>query len=241
MRQRRWLELVKDYDCEILYHPRKANVVANALSHKEEHHPIRVKAYKLMITPDFMSQLRDAQIEALKGENIKKERIVDQEKFLEENEYKVKTRFGRMWMPRSGEFRLKILDEAHKSRYSIHPGTTKMYQDLRKDYWWPGMKFDIMKYIAKCLICLQVKAEHQKPYGRLQPLEIPEWKWEHLTMDLITKLPKTARGYDTIWVVLDRLTKSAHFLAIRETYSSKKLFIHQRDCFKAWSASLDCL
>ncbi|KAI3741049.1 hypothetical protein L1987_58716 [Smallanthus sonchifolius] len=128
-----------------------------------------------------------------------------------------------MWVPRSGDFRLKILDEAHKSRYSIHLGTTKMYQDLRKDYWWPGMKFDIMKYVAKCLTFLQVKAEHQKLYGRLQPIEIPKWKWEHLTMDFITKLPKTARDYDTIWVVVDRLTKSAHFLEIHETYSSKKL------------------
>ncbi|KAI3827213.1 hypothetical protein L1987_01285 [Smallanthus sonchifolius] len=90
-----------DYDCEILYHPGKANVVADALSRKEEHHPIWVKAFKLVITPDFMSQLRDAQIEALKGENIKKERMAGQEKFLEKNEYKVKTRFGRMWIPRS--------------------------------------------------------------------------------------------------------------------------------------------
>ncbi|KAI3811354.1 hypothetical protein L1987_21075 [Smallanthus sonchifolius] len=98
-----------------------------------------------------------------------------------------------------------------------------MYQDLRKDCWWPGMNFDIMKYVTKCLTCLQVKSEHQKPYRRLQPLKIPEWKWKHLTMDFITKQPKTARGYDTIWVVVDRLTKSAHFLAIRKTYSSEKL------------------
>jgi hypothetical protein len=81
------------------------------------------------------------------------------------------------------------------------------------------MKFDIILYVSKCLTCLQVKAEHQKPYGRIQPLDIPEWKWTKITMDLITKLPRTPKGYDTIWVIVDRSTKSAHFLPIRETYS----------------------
>ncbi|KAD2392916.1 hypothetical protein E3N88_39893 [Mikania micrantha] len=128
-----------------------------------------------------------------------------------------------MWVPRNGDIRSRILDEAHKSRYSIHPGATKMYQDLRKDYWWPGMKFNVMQYVNKCLTCAQVKAEHQKPYGYVQPLEVPEWKWEHITMDFITKLPLTAKRHDTIWVIVDRLTKSAHFLPIRETYTSEKL------------------
>ncbi|KAD5507398.1 hypothetical protein E3N88_15101 [Mikania micrantha] len=98
-----------------------------------------------------------------------------------------------------------------------------MYRDLRVNYWWPGMKRDIVKYVEKCLTCAQVKAEHQKLYGKLQPLEIPMWKWEHITMDLITKLPKTRNGYDTIWVIVDRLSKSAHFIPIKETYSSKKM------------------
>ncbi|KAI3797555.1 hypothetical protein L1987_32813 [Smallanthus sonchifolius] len=192
--------------------------MADALSRKEEHPPIRVKSYKLVVTPDFMTQLRNVQIDTLKAENVKKERMAGQEKYLEENEYGVKIRFGRMWIPHIDEFRIKVMDEAHKSRYSIHPRTTKMYQDLRQDYWWPGMKFDIMKYVAKCLTCSQVKAEHKKPYGRLHPLDIPEWKWEHITMDFITKLPKTAKGYDTIWVIVDRLTKSAYLLPIHETY-----------------------
>ncbi|KAC9417444.1 hypothetical protein E3N88_45873 [Mikania micrantha] len=85
------------------------------------------------------------------------------------------------------------------------------------------MKRDIVKYVEKCLTCAQVKAKHQKPYGKLQPLEIPMWKWEHITMDLITKLPNTRNGYDTIWVIVDRLSKSAHFIPIKETYSSKKM------------------
>ena len=223
MRQRRWLELIKDYDCEILYHPGKANVVADALSRKEEHPPIRVKSYALVITPDFLTQLRKVQIEALKDENVKDERIFGLKNDLGENEYGVKTRFNRMWIPKSGDLRSKVLDEAHKSRYSIHPGATKMYQDLKKNYWWPGMKFNVMQYVNRCLTCLQVKAEHQKPYGYLQPLEVPEWKWEHITMDFITKLPRTAKQHDSIWVIVDRLTKSAHFLPMRETYSSEKL------------------
>ncbi|KAI3797402.1 hypothetical protein L1987_32659 [Smallanthus sonchifolius] len=223
MRQRRWLELLKDYDCEILYHPGKANVVADALSRKEQSDPIRIKACQLIIMPDLMNEISKAQDEALLERNIKRERIVGQQGNLDANVYGVRTRFGRMWIPKIGELRAKILEEAHKSRYSIHPGTNKMYQDLKKEYWWPGMKNDVTEYVNKCLTCSLVKAEHQKPCGKMQPLPIPEWKWEEITMDFITKLPRTAKGNDTIWVIVDRLTKSAHFLPIRETYSSEKL------------------
>ncbi|KAD2805327.1 hypothetical protein E3N88_38704 [Mikania micrantha] len=223
MRQRRWLELIKDDDCDILYHPGKANVVADALSRKSDHSPIRVRACQVVITLNFLDQLKEAQVEALREENVCIERIFGQVKSLEENDYGVKTRFGRMWVPRGGDIRKKILDEAHKTRYSIHPGATKMYQDLKKHYWWPGMKFNVMQYVNRGLTCAQVKAENQKPYGRLQPLEIPKWKWEHITMHFITKLPRTAQGYDTIWVVVDKLTKSAHFLPIHESYSSERL------------------
>ncbi|KAI3801952.1 hypothetical protein L1987_30071 [Smallanthus sonchifolius] len=128
MRQRRWLELLKNYDCEILYHPDKANVVADALSRKEESTPIRIKACQLIITPDLMSEISKAQDEALSERNIKRERIVGQQGNLDANAYGVRTRFCRMWIPKIGELRAKILDEAHKSRYSIHPGTNKMYQ-----------------------------------------------------------------------------------------------------------------
>ncbi|KAD5318253.1 hypothetical protein E3N88_18199 [Mikania micrantha] len=224
MRQRRWLELLKDYDCDILYHPGKANVVADALSRKTDHPAIRVKSYSLVITPDFLNELKQAQQEGLKEKNVGFERVFGQVKNLEDNDHGIKLRFGRMWVPRNGDIRARILDEAHKSRYSVHPGATKMYQDLRQDYWWPGMKFNVMQYVNRCLTCAQVKAEHQKPYGYVQPLEVPEWKWEHVTMDFITKLPKTAKRHDTIWVIVDRLTKSAHFLPIRETYTSERLF-----------------
>nr|GEU73395.1 putative reverse transcriptase domain-containing protein [Tanacetum cinerariifolium] len=132
MRQRRWFKLLSDYDREIRYHPRKANVVADALSRKERIKPLRL-------------------------------------------------------------------------------------------YWWPNMKAYIATYVSKCLTCSKVKVEHQKPFGLLFQPEIPEWKWEKITMDFVTKLAKTANGYDSIWVIVDRITKSAHFLPMRETDPMEKL------------------
>ncbi|GJT97870.1 putative reverse transcriptase domain-containing protein [Tanacetum coccineum] len=136
MRQRRWLELLSDYDCEIRYHPRKANVVADALSRKERNKPLR---------------------------------------------------------------------------------------DLRRLYWWPNMKEKIATYVSKYITCAKVKIEYQKPSGLLVQPEIPQWKWENITIDFVTKLPKTVAGQDTIWVIVDRLTKSAHFLPMREDDTLEKL------------------
>ncbi|GKA69386.1 putative reverse transcriptase domain-containing protein [Tanacetum coccineum] len=116
-----------------------------------------------------------------------------------------------------------IIDEAHKTKYSVHPGADKMYHGLRDMYWWPGMKRDIATYVSKCLTCSKVKVEHQRPSNLLQQPEIPEWKWDKITMDFITKLPRSKSGYDSIRVIVDRLTKSAHFLATREDYSTERL------------------
>ncbi|GJW64622.1 putative reverse transcriptase domain-containing protein [Tanacetum coccineum] len=115
------------------------------------------------------------------------------------------------------------MDEAHTSRYSVHPSADKMYYDLRDLYWWPGMKRDTVEYVSKCLTCSKIKAKHKKPSGLLQEPKIPEWKWEKITMDLVIKLPKSSSKYDAIWVIVDRLTKSAHFLPIRKDYKTKKL------------------
>ncbi|GJV93772.1 reverse transcriptase domain-containing protein [Tanacetum coccineum] len=130
---------------------------------------------------------------------------------------------NRSWLPRFGNLRDLIMHESHKSKYSIHPGSDKMYQDLKKLYWWPNMKAIITEYVGKCLTCSRVKAECQKPSGLLVQPEIPMWKWERITMDFITKLPKTSNGHDTIWVIVDRLTKSAHFIPTRETDSMETL------------------
>nr|GEU60093.1 putative reverse transcriptase domain-containing protein [Tanacetum cinerariifolium] len=199
MRQRRWLELLSDYDCDIRYHPRKANVVADALSRKEQDKPLRVRALVMTISLNLPKQILEAQIEALKPKNLKKEDVG------------------------VGGVRKLITDEAHTSRYSVHPGAHKMYYDLRDLYWWPGMKRDIAEYVSKCLMCSKIKAEHQKPSGLLQQPEILEWKCEKITMDLVIRLPRSSSGYDAILVIMDRLTKFAHFLPICEDFKMEKL------------------
>jgi hypothetical protein len=128
----------------------------------------------------------------------------------------------RVCVPNDDEIKDLILKESHNSQYSVHPGATKMYQDMRKSFWWPGMKRDIANFVTRCLTYQKVKVEHQKPSGPLQPLEIPEWKWESIAMDFVVGLPRTPAGYDSIWVIIDRLTKSAHFLPVRSNYTVER-------------------
>ena len=222
MRQRRWVELLSDYECEIRYHPGKANVVADALSRKE-YSGRRVKSLTMTIHSHLFTQIKEAQIEALKSENVTGEALRGMDKNLETKSNGIRYFMDRIWIPKFGGFREIVMDEAHKTRYSIHPGSDKMYLDLKKLYWWQNMKAEIATYVSKCLTCAKVKVEYQKPSGLLQQPEIPEWKWERITMDFITKLPKTTSGLDTIWVIVDRLTKSAHFLPIKETDKLEKL------------------
>ncbi|KAA3487491.1 integrase [Gossypium australe] len=126
-------------------------------------------------------------------------------------------------VPKNPELIQMICDEANNSRFSIHPGSTKMYNDLRQHYWWHGMKRDISDYVSKCLVCQQVKFEHQVPSGLLQPIMVPEWKWDRITMDFVSGLPLTSSKKDSIWVIVDRLTKSAHFIPVRMDFSLDKL------------------
>ncbi|GKC07244.1 putative reverse transcriptase domain-containing protein, partial [Tanacetum coccineum] len=197
MSQRRWIELFSDYECEILYHPGKANVVVDALSRKERVKPKRVREMVMTIQSGVKGMILTAQGKAFNQENILAERLHGLDKKME----------------RKGD----------GSLYFVHPRADKMYYDLRDMYWWPRMKKDIATYVSECLTCAKVKVEHQRPSGLLQQPKIPEWKWESITMNFITELPRTRNRHGAIWIVVDRLTKSAHFLAIREDYSMDKL------------------
>ncbi|GKB49915.1 putative reverse transcriptase domain-containing protein [Tanacetum coccineum] len=179
--------------CEIRYHPGKANVVADALSRKERLKPRRVRAMAMTVQIGMRERIQVAQSEALRQENILMENLHGLDQQMEKKEGESLYFMDRIWVPLIGDVRTIIMDEAHKSKYFVHPGADKMYYDLRDRYWWPGMKRDIATYVSKCLTCSKVKAEHQRPSGLLQQPEIPEWKWDKITMDFITKLPSTKK------------------------------------------------
>ncbi|GJS23225.1 putative reverse transcriptase domain-containing protein [Tanacetum coccineum] len=223
MRQRRWLELLNDYDYELHYHPRKENVVADALSQKSRPKPLRVRALVMTIGLNLHVQILNAQVEERKEEKYGTEDLCGMIKNLELRADGMLCLKNRSWISCFGNLRALIMHESHKSKYLIHPGSDKMYQDLKKLYWWPNIKAEIVMYVSKCMTCAKVKAEYQKPSGLLVQPVIPVWKWENITMDFVTKLPKTTSGQDTIWVIVDRLTKSAHFLPMKETDTMEKL------------------
>ncbi|CAJ2661820.1 unnamed protein product [Trifolium pratense] len=248
MRQRRWLEFLKDYDFDLSYHPGKANVVADALSRKSLHMsslmvkelelieefrdlslvcevtPKSVKLGMLKLTNPFLENIKECQ----KTDKKLMEKLALVVEEGKEANFKVDengvVRFhGRVCVPDVPEMKKMILEEGHRSGMSIHPGVTKMYQDLKKLFWWPGMKRQISEFVYACLVCQKSKIEHQKPSGLLQPLFIPEWKWDSIAMDFVGGLPKTTKGYEVIWVVVDHLTNCAHFIAIKKGTLAPKL------------------
>lgn len=238
---------MKDFDFELSYHPGKANVVVDALSRKTLHMsalmvkeldlieqfrdlslvcevtPKSVKLGMLKINNDFMEDIKEAQKNDMKVVDL----IVGIDK-AENSDFKIDEqgilRFrDRICISNNSEMKKAILEESHRSKLSIHPGATKMYQDLKSLFLCPGMKRDVAQFVYACLTCQKSKVEHQKPAGLMQPLDVPEWKWDSISMDFVTGLPNTVKGYDSIWVIVDRLTKSAHFIPINITYPVAKL------------------
>ena len=129
----------------------------------------------------------------------------------------------RVCVPNDDELKKSILEEAHNGSFAMYPSSTKMYQDLKTSYWWSGMKRDVLEFVTKYMVCQKEKSEHQVLSGLLQPVRIPEWKWDRIIMDFVVGLPLTGRKHDSVWVVADRLTKSAHFLPVKTDYELDKL------------------
>jgi hypothetical protein len=228
--------LIKDYELEVHYHPEKANIVADAL-HRKAHYnylpvvpligeesSIRVfldlSLYNITLAPTLRNEIIATQKNDEGMSHIRRRMQEGDPKvncFLEDAE-------GILWfkdrlvVTTKATLKKKILDEAHTSRYYKNPGNTKMYHDLRQQFWWTRMKHETTRYVSECDTYQKVKADYMKPGGLLQPLSIPDWKWDNIIMDFIMGLPLTVRKFDSIWVIVDRLTKSAHFIPISTKY-----------------------
>jgi hypothetical protein len=242
LRQRRWLELIKDYDLLIQYHPGKANVVVDAHSRTavpKVAMPLIADLDRMGVALCYVGTTGEETWMLIQSSLVERLRVAQQQdRLLQEARKRVdygKPREftidendlvhfrGRLCVPQKSEVKTDILREAHKMPYTVHPGETKMYRDLKQNLWWKIMKVDVSKYVAACEVCQRVKAEHKRPAGLWKLLEIPEWKWEHITMDFVVGLPRSPRGRDAIWVVVDRLTKFARFIPMKTTDSTLEL------------------
>ncbi|KAF8086993.1 hypothetical protein N665_0605s0001 [Sinapis alba] len=223
LRKRRWMEFVADYDLEIAYHPGKANLVADALSRRmaevsaekeadvlegmvlslhlntlvSEDEPLGLEAVN---QADLLTRIRQAQ--GL-DENLQKVALNDKTEY-QVAQYGTILVHGRISVPNVRALKEEIMGQSHKSKFSVHPGLNKMYKDIKRYYHWVRMKTDVAEWVAKCPTCQLVKAEHQVPSGLLQNLSIPEWKWDHITMDFVSGFPTTRNRKDAVWVVVDR-------------------------------------
>ncbi|XP_021729738.1 uncharacterized protein LOC110696694 [Chenopodium quinoa] len=243
LRQIRWMEFVKDYEVDIQYHEGKANVVVDALGQKSSHgvntlvvadelcremskmnlEVVEIGAVEgmlanLSIQPTIFDEIRENQ-----AGDVKLDRIREKIERKQATDFKIREdgslRYKGRWCvsQKCDEIKRKLMEEGHNTPYSMHPRGDKLYKDLKKVYWWPRMKNEVVEFVAKCLTCQKVKIEHKRPQGTVQPLDVLGWKWDIISMDFVTCLPKSKSGNDTIWVVVDKLTKSAVFIPMKET------------------------
>ena len=232
------------YDLNLLYHPGQVNVVLDALSRRPttiiltEQKGLIEEMRRLtleVVLPGEVAHCMALQLQSSLVNRIKEAQAGDKQlqKFRNQVEAGLRTdlmihedislTYGtRLWVPK-GDVKQELPAEAHNSSYNIHPGRTKMYRDMRQQFWWHGTKREIARFVSKCLVCQQVKAEHQRKASLLQPLPIPEWKWKHITVNFVTALLRSPKGHNAIWVIMDRLTKSAHFIPFRVGQSIETL------------------
>jgi hypothetical protein len=239
------LELIKYYDLGINSHPGKANVVVDALSRSSHLNMLATRE----LLPEFWKEfeklnlgwvsntevitmevdstleqdIQKGQLEDAKIQEIKEQINEDKALGFSVDEQVTLWYKKHLCVPEVKQIRELILCETHDSAYYIHPGSTKMYHDLKSRYWWHGMKRVVAEYVALCDNCLRVKAERQRPVGLLQPLKIPQWKWEEISMDFIIGIPRTQSSYDSIWVIIDSFLKVVHFILIKTTHKGAKL------------------
>jgi hypothetical protein len=234
--------LIKDCDLSIHYHPGMANVVADALSRSavpKVAMPLIADLDRMGVALCYVDTAREETRMLIQSSLLERVRVAQQQdRLLQEarkrvgdgkpHEFTIDEKYlvhfrGRLCVPQKSEVKMDILRESHKTPCTVHPGETKMYRDLKQNFWWKRMKVDVSKYVAAYEICQRVKAKHKMPSGLLKPLEIPEWKWENITMDFVVGLPRSPQGRDAIWVVVDRLTKSTHFIPMKTTNSASEL------------------
>jgi hypothetical protein len=236
------LELIKDYELEIHYHPGKANVVADALSCKHHCNNLMIQALtsccdleepslhvvphgtlsNIALIPTIKEEVIAVQKTNVGMGHIRRRLRLGEVKCFHEDVDGVLCFKNSLVVPKDFDLHHKIMDEAHSSRYSIHPGTNKMYQDLKKRFWWTRMKWEIAMYVGECNTCCRVKADHLRTTRNLQALSVPEWKWEDICMDFIVSLPRTSHGHNLIWVIVDYLMKSAHFIPVGTRYRARQ-------------------
>lgn len=220
-RQARWVDILSGFDFEIKHLQGKENRVADALSRKVQHlYEVSVSGWKIPILEMVKEASRqDVNYQQLKLQLQQSANLANQPDYELDDAGMIHFQ-QRLYVPNQDKIKNLIMDEFHVSHYAGHPGYQKMVTAIRKDYFWLGMKKNIAEYLARCLECQHIKAEHQHPAGLLQPLPIPEWKWEIISMDFITGLPKTKRNNDSIMVVVDKVSKATHFIPVQSTYKA---------------------